>query len=275
MQEQELQKSHVKGYTKKDGQYVKPHERAGEASHPEAHHHPQLGEKGQQVLISRPHHASSATTWHNGDSVATFVPHGDVPLSLNGVKMMPWRDAPKTPEGWNYAEGINRKIIEPKMQAPMGKHVAAGVIIEEPDGRVWLIAPTNQYGGYEASFPKGTAEEGLSLQANALKEAWEESGLKVQITDFLGDFERTTSVCRMYKAKRIGGDPTMCGWETQAVHLVPKGHLYEHLNMWPDHPIAEAIGGGPAPKKPVDAEKAKPNDGAFNKLFGKYGQKKT
>lgn len=250
MLEEELLKSHVKGYTKKDGHYVRPHDRAGEAAAPEAHHHPQLGDDGKPVLISFPHHASLPSTWHNAKAVATFTPDGDVPLSINGISLKPWRDTPKTSAGWNYAEGINRSIVEPKLNVPIGKHVAAGVIVEEPDGRVWLIAPTNKFGGYEASFPKGTAEKGLSLQANALKEAWEESGLKVEITEYLGDFERTTSVCRMYKAKRVGGDPTKCGWETQAVHLVPKEHLYEHLNMWPDHPIAEAVGAGPAPAKP-------------------------
>ncbi|MGL4460243.1 MAG: NUDIX hydrolase, partial [Plesiomonas shigelloides] len=96
---------------------------------------------------------------------------------------------------------------------------------------------------------KGTAEPDLSLQANAIKEAFEESGLQVEITGFIGDFERTTSVARMYKARRVGGDPTDAGWETQAVSLVPKEHLYRLLNMWPDHPIAESIGAGEAPKK--------------------------
>jgi hypothetical protein len=34
--------------------------------------------------------------------------------------------------------------------------------------------------------------------------------------------------------------------------------------MWPDHPIAEAVGAGPAPKKPEDH---------FNSLFSKYAKK--
>jgi 8-oxo-dGTP pyrophosphatase MutT (NUDIX family) len=128
--------------------------------------------------------------------------------------------------------------------------VASGVVIEEKDGRVWLIHPTNAYGGYEASFPKGGVEKGLSLQASACKEAWEESGLKVRITGFLMDVERTTSKARFYRAERVGGDPTDCGWESEAVSLVPRSHLYDLLNMHTDHGIAEAVGAGPAPKKP-------------------------
>ena len=87
------------------------------------------------------------------------------------------------------------------------------------------------------------------MQANAIKEAFEESGLQVEIVGHIGDFERTTSVARMYRARRVGGDPTASGWESQAVSLVPKEKLHEILNMWPDHLVAESIGAGKAPSK--------------------------
>jgi ADP-ribose pyrophosphatase YjhB (NUDIX family) len=242
-------KSHVKGHTKADGTYVRPYERRG-MSAPKPVAHPKLGEKGEVVTIKDPHFGSAPSTWANADSVATFLPGGDVPAKLNGVPLRRWKDHPRTEEGWDYVDGVNEDLAEPAFHCPPGKKPAAGVIIEEPDGRVWIISPTNRFGGYRCTFPKGTAEEGLSLQANAIKEAFEESGLKIEITGFIGDYERTTSVARMYRAKRVGGDPTDAGWETQSVHLVPKSHLYEHLNGWADHPVAEAIGAGPAPKPP-------------------------
>lgn len=245
----DLAKSHIKGYSKKDGTYVRPHQRAGDASHPPAHPHPKHGDKGEQVMIEQPHHPSGHSTWHNPDAVATFVPGGDVPLSINGIPVRPWRDHPRTVEGWDYLPGINHDLEEPPFVVPPGKKAAAGVVITESDGRVWIIAPTNAFGGYDASIPKGTVEPGLSLQGTALKETYEESGLQVEITGFLGDFERTTSVARIYHARRVGGDPTQSGWESQAVHLCPKGNLYELLNMSSDHGIAEMIGAGPAPKK--------------------------
>lgn len=260
----DLAKAHVKGYSRKDGTYVRPHDRADEEHHAEpkpVHHHPRLGENGKPVQIHQPSHASSHTTWHSPDAVATFVPDGDVPASLNGVALRAWKDHPRTVEGWDYVDGVNDEIWEPAFHLPPGKKAASGVIIEEPDGRVWLVHPTNQFGGYHASFPKGTAEPELSLQANAIKEAFEETGLKVEITGFVGDFERTTSVARLYRAKRVGGTPTAMGWESQAVSLVPKGLLYEHLNMWPDHAPAESVGAGPAPEKP------KPAPGKSGSLF--------
>lgn len=273
-----LIKGHVKGYSKKDGTYVKPHQRDDRPGQgrpdpspkvrkpTEAdevlHYHPRSGETGKPVVVKEPTHASAPSTWHNPDAVATFVPNGDVPASLNGVPLRAWKDHPRTSEGWDYVDGVNDDLNEPPFHLPPGKKAASGVVIEEPDGRVWLIHPTNSFGGYKASFPKGTAEPELSLQANAIKECFEEAGLKVEITGFIGDFERTTSKARMYRAKRVGGLPTAMGWESQAVSLVPKGLLYEHLNMWSDHGIAEVVGAGPAPEKPEPPKysQSKPNN---------------
>lgn len=260
-----LVKGHVHGYAKRDGTYVKPHEREdngaakpSSAKNPHAHAvHPRVGEKGEPVVVKAPSHASAPSTWHHPDAVATFVPDGDVPASINGVGLRAWKDHPKTAEGWDYCHGVNDDLHEPAFHLPPGKKAASGVVIEEPDGRVWLVHPTNQFGGYQASFPKGTAEPDLSLQANAIKEAFEECGLQVEITGFLGDYERTTSVARMYTARRVGGTPIAMGWESQAVSLVPKTRLYEQLNMWSDHGIAEDLGAGEKPKPKVFASKAK------------------
>lgn len=255
----DLVKAHIKGYSRKDGVYVRPHERdVGEGAHPVPaviHHHPRVNDDGHPVEIKHPHHASAPSTWHNPDAVATFVPDGDTPLSLNGVPLRAWKDHPRTVEGWDFVDGVDDDLDEPPFHLSPGKKAAAGVVIEETDGRVWLMSPTNRFGGYNASFPKGTVEPELSLQAAAIKEAFEETGLKIEITGFLGDYERTTSKARIYRARRVGGLPTAMGWEAQAVHLVPKSHLYDHLNMWSDHGIAEAIGAGPAPKKPEPASK--------------------
>ena len=252
-----LLKGHIQGYTKRNGTYVKPHSRVGDAAAPAAHHHPRPGEKGEPVLVKAPHHASAPSTWHHPDAVATFLPDGDVPASINGISLSTWKDHPKTAEGWDYVDGQMDDLHEPAFHLPPGKKAASGVVIEESDGRVWLIHPTNSFGGYDASFPKGTAEPDLSLQANAIKEAFEESGLQVEITGFLGDYSRTTSVARMYTARRVGGTPIAMGWESQAVSLVPKAHLYDQLNMWSDHGIAQALGAGEPPSPEVNQSNRK------------------
>lgn len=236
-----LIKGQVKGYSKKDGTYVKPHSRIGSPVALNPIPHPRPGEKGEAVLVKTPHHPSAASTWHHPDAVATFVPDGDHPRSVNGIPLSSWDDHPKTVEGWEYVDGVNDDLDEPPFHLPPGKKAAAGVVVREPDGRIWLVHPTNQFGGYDCTFPKGTVEPELSLQASALKECWEEAGLKVRITGFLGDFARTTSVARMYLAERTGGNPVDAGWESQAVSLCPVDKLTDLLNMAPDHAVVDAL----------------------------------
>jgi len=115
-------------------------------------------------------------------------------------------------------------------------------VIEEPDGRVWVVRPTNGYAGYLCTFPKGRATGGLSLQATAIKECFEESGLRVAIIGTLIDVHRGLTTTRYYRAARIGGTPVDCGWESQAVAPVPKNKLIAQLNASVDHPIAWAVG---------------------------------
>ena len=202
-------------------------------------YHPRLGEKGNKVLVKSPSKPTAPETWAANNEVATFTPNGEHPAEICGVPVAPWTGAPKTDAGWAFVKGT-KQLNEKPLMVPAGKRAASGVIIEEPDGRVWIISPTNAFGGYQNSFPKGGTEPGLTLQQNAIKETWEESGLQIEITGVLGDFERTTSVARMYMAKRVGGSPTTMGWETQAVQLAPKGKLRDLMNMKTDQLVLDA-----------------------------------
>lgn len=129
---------------------------------------------------------------------------------------------------WNDVSDV--KLNEPPMTAKPGKKPSSGVLVVEPDGRVWLVEPANHYGGYEHTFPKGGTEEGLSVQQNALKELYEEAGLSAEITGFLGDAEGDTSITRYYVAKRTGGAPWEAHWESANVKLVSMGEAAKMLN---------------------------------------------
>lgn len=120
---------------------------------------------------------------------------------------------------------------------------AAGTVIEEEyHERVWVIHPTNQYKGLNATFPKGRIEKGHSSRETAIKETLEETGLKVVLTSFLCDITtKNNSVIRYYRAKRVGGHPKDMGWETQAVSLVPKEQLREVLHSKDDQLILDKI----------------------------------
>lgn len=248
-------KSHVAGYVKKDGTYVGDYDNKTQKKSPfqasifgsnkpkPEGFHPKPNDQGKQVPINKLSQATESRSWDDKAAIATVTPHASqsLPEALNGVKFESWHDVPRSLHDWAEVEGQNIDD-EPDMELHPKMKQGSGVIIQEDDGRVWVIHPTNAFGGYQSSFPKGTVEDGLPLQASAIKEAYEESGLKVELVSHFMDVVRTTSVARYYLAKRVGGTPADVGWESQAVSLVPVNKLFEVLNMSTDHGIAEKLG---------------------------------
>lgn len=212
--------------------------------------HPFRDDKGHPVTINYPTKPSHSSTWDDPNATAVFTPGGAAPESLNGVPFTPWR-APTTLADWANVPGQDKTLFEPALfpkptsylnskgeRVNTTKSVGTGVLIVEPDGRVWLTEPTNHYGGYKATWPKGTLEKGLPMQANAIKEAWEETGLKVRIVGIVGDYERDTSIGRMYLAVREGGTPSAMGWESQSMRLTPIKDVPPALSREHDKKIA-------------------------------------
>lgn len=205
-------------------------------------YHPEVDNRGKRVHLTNPHIPSLLATWDDRNAVATVIPGGKMPQSLNGVAFEKWHGAPDSDAGWSSTVG-ELNFDEPPFQVPAGKIPAAGVVIEESDGRVWLVAPSNAFAGYNATFPKGRVDDGINLHACAVREAFEESGLQVKITGWFADSSRSRSYTRYYKAVRCGGDPACMGWESQAVLLVPRPALGEFLTNSNDLPLLKAIRG--------------------------------
>jgi len=203
--------------------------------------HPRLNEHGKPEPIRQPHVPGEASAWLHAEALATVVPAGDMPAMLNGVGVATWQSAPVTSAAWE-ALAARTVFAEPDFVLPPGiQKAAAGAVTIEPDGRVWLVSPTNRFGGYLNTFAKGTREADMSLRATAIKEAYEESGLQIELTDFLVDVNRTTSRCRFYLARRVGGNPADMGWESQAVHLVPQTGLAAFAAHEKDSPVVAAL----------------------------------
>ena len=212
------------------------------------HYHPKLDDKGNKIAIRNPSKASALNCWSDAAEAATVVPGGPMPADLNGVAFNRWQP-PHTDAGWASIPG-QADFDEPPFTPPTGKNPAAGAVIEESDGRVWLVSPTNGHGGYSTTFPKGRVEAGASLQATAIREAFEESGLQVQLTGHFADSNRDTTFTRLYRARRIAGNPADCSWESQAVHLVPRARLAGLLTHPNDKPLADALCESPvAPRR--------------------------
>lgn len=66
-----------------------------------------------------------------------------------------------------------------------------GGVLVDAAGRVLLREPTNHYGGYTWTFPKGKAEPGETPEQTALREVREETGCEARILTLIpGDSSR-------------------------------------------------------------------------------------
>ncbi len=201
--------------------------------------HPKPNDKGQAVKLECPSTPTLISAWNDPGALARVIPEGPMPPQLNGVPLTSWNTAPTTVSAWEQL-AKRGEIPEPAFKLPAGKKAAAGAVIREPDGRYWIVSPSNAWGGYTATFPKGTLD-GLSLQATALKEVFEESGLRVRLISWLMDTPRTLSFTRYYLAERVEGSPADMGWESQAVSLVPVSQLSEVLTSSSDKPLLQRL----------------------------------
>lgn len=223
------------------------------------YHHPRHDDQGRPVALKAPSQPTALSCWSDPGKIATVVPDGPVPERLNNIGVSAWADAPSDSVGWerlaqqDKAQSREHKaacFTEPPMVSAPGKSAASGVVVLEDDGRVWVVSPSNAFGGYVNTFPKGKLDPGMSLRANAVKEAFEESGLRVALTGFLCDAVRSTSVTRYYTALRLGGHPGTMGWETQAVHLVPRLQLSAFAHHPNDRPVLQALQALQVPGQP-------------------------
>ena len=202
--------------------------------------HPRRDDAGKPVALKQPSQPSSQQAWNDPEALACVVPDGILPAAVNGIPISSWTQPPQSIAQWE-ALAAQTTVAEPEFKVPAGYKKAAGVVILEADGRVWVVAPSNAFGGYKATFPKGKLDKGLSLQATALVEAFEESGLQVRLIRHLVDVKRSTSYTRYYLAERVGGNPADMGWESQGAMLVPVVKLKQVLNSPNDQPIVAAL----------------------------------
>lgn len=202
-------------------------------------YHPRLDEHGRKVVLAKPSEESNLALLADAGASATFVPTSSRGYALHGIALASWDPSDTAASMWE--ELAAPRIDEPAYVLPAGLRAAAGAVVVEPDGRIWLVAPSNGFGGYQVTFPKGRVDKGASMQATAIKEVWEESGLLVKLTGYLGDFVRTQTYTRFYIARRVGGSPCDMGWESQAVHLAPVSKAHGLLNRSTDRDVLKAL----------------------------------
>ncbi len=201
--------------------------------------HPKRGPSSTPVKISHPTQATNPATWNNRQTMATFLPEGPVPASINDIPIAPLGERRHAVDWAHLAQA--KSFNEPDYSPAPGYKAAAGAVVLEPDQRVWVVHPTNAFGGYQITFPKGTVAKGTTLRETALREVFEEAGLLVELLTFLTDSQRSTSLTRYYLARRMTGSPADMEWESQAVSLVPLTELESRVNQSADKAIARHL----------------------------------
>lgn len=205
--------------------------------------HPCLDENGKPVVVAHPSGSTDRAAWLDPKRTATLsrtLPP-DIPEAVNGIAFS--ETVPVQGEDPRQWRAITPDAVagEPNFVLPPGFRATSGCVVVEPDRRVWIVHPTNEFMGTKATFPKGRVEPVLSLAQNAVKETFEEAGIVVEPFAFLTDVARRIVVTRYYLARRSGGAPALAGWESQAVSLMPFEQAAAALNREGDQAVLSAL----------------------------------
>lgn len=205
--------------------------------------HPCLDDNGKPVVVAHPSGSTDRAAWLDPKRTATLsrtLPP-DIPEAVNGIAFS--ETVPVQGEDPRQWRAITPDAVagEPNFVLPPGFRATSGCVVLEPDRRVWIVHPTNEFMGTKATFPKGRVEPVLSLAQNAVKETFEEAGIVVEPFAFLTDVARRIVVTRYYLARRTGGAPALAGWESQAVSLMPFEQAAAALNREGDQAVLSAL----------------------------------
>ena len=118
-----------------------------------------------------------------------------------------------------------------------GSQVDQAGVIATLNGKIVLVEPTNGFGS-AMTLPKGRVD-GLSPLVAAFKQAWDEAGLLVT----LGHAEPVKGLGGQsyFPAEVVYFSGVHIGWESQAVHFVPKHEALDTLSMSGDPHVGSLV----------------------------------
>ena len=67
--------------------------------------HPRPDEYGKPLRLLHPSQPTPLSTWEDAAAVATVVPDGPLPASIQGMALAPWADAPTTRAAAAHQQG--------------------------------------------------------------------------------------------------------------------------------------------------------------------------
>ena len=137
--------------------------------------------------------------------------HGHLQLSPHSIRFCPL-----------CGTGLERRPVPPEDKHEMVcigcsfifylNHKVVAATIPEDDGRVLLTRRTIQPSRGKWTFPGGFLDWGERVEDGAMRETWEETGLKVDLGGVLGvySYAGTPIVIVVYRARVVGGEIRIC-----------------------------------------------------------------
>jgi 8-oxo-dGTP diphosphatase len=109
--------------------------------------------------------------------------------------------------------------------------VVAATIPEDADGRVLLTRRSIEPSRGKWTFPGGFVDWGEPVDVAALRETWEETGLKVDLDGLLGvySFQGTPIVIVVYRASVVDGEVRTCSENDRVEWVLPAEIPWDEL----------------------------------------------
>lgn len=120
----------------------------------------------------------------------------------------------------------------PELFGPRQDDAAYGAVVFDDQGRVLLRRPTNEFGGYAWTWPKGKQETGDHPIDTAVREVAEETGYTIETVGLLrGGFSSGSSTSHFFVARAVHHDPKTMHWETEAVEWLSPEEAVERIKL--------------------------------------------
>ncbi len=103
--------------------------------------------------------------------------------------------------------------------------------IPEKDGKIMLLRRGIEPMKHFWTFPAGFVEMGETVTAGAIRETWEEVGMKVKLTGIVGiySYPKYGVATIVYEAKITGGKPTTCLETEEIQYFEPRNIPWKEL----------------------------------------------